>query len=148
MARKFFWSSLLLLLASVQSFASACDVRCAFMTMPAQSALMGDSMSGMVHCEGMPSASSSGKSDAGDLGWYGLRVSPSCPSSSCTEELSATKGRVPTERTDAALHALVDMGVHTSRTVPALIQRQERSPDDRSKVPPSNLISLVSNLRI
>jgi hypothetical protein len=51
MVRKTTWSMLLLLLVSVQAFASACDVRCGAM------ALMGSAgpMVGMAHCQGMAS---------------------------------------------------------------------------------------------
>ena len=51
MVRKTTWSLLLLLLVSVQAFASACDVRCGAM------ALMDPAgpMVGMEHCQGMAS---------------------------------------------------------------------------------------------
>jgi len=51
MVRKTTWSMLLLLLVSMQAFASACDIRCGTM------ALMDSAgpMVGMAHCQGMAS---------------------------------------------------------------------------------------------
>ena len=51
MVRKTTWSMLLLLLVSMQAFASACDVRCGAMTLMDSAG----PMVGMAHCQGMAS---------------------------------------------------------------------------------------------
>ena len=77
MVRKTTWSLLLLLLVSVQAFASACDVRCGTM------ALMGSSMVGMDHCQGMASQTVSD-----DAAAYTVMPSQPCASHICKNDWS------------------------------------------------------------
>jgi hypothetical protein len=78
MVRKTTWSMLLLLLVSVQAFASACDVRCGAM------ALMGGSAGprvGMAHCQGMASQTVSD-----DAAAYTVMPSQPCASHICKND--------------------------------------------------------------
>ena len=73
MVRKTTWSLLLLLLVSVQAFASTCDVRCGAMALTGSA---GQTVS-MAHCQGMASSSLAGHE----------AVDTATPSQPCTSHI-------------------------------------------------------------
>lgn len=137
MVRKATWSVLLLLLASVQSLAMTCGVRCALMTMPS----VQSSMPGMEHCEGMSSGSESAR--------HGVQSSQQCSSSICGDDLAVVKSpEAVVERTDIALSPLSDVIFRAFDLSPVSSQKAWPPPTGRSRTTLSNLNPLLSNLRV
>lgn len=77
MLRKTTWSMLLLLLVSIQAFASGCDVRCATMTTVNSTG----HMASMAHCQGMES-----EPIAGHAAVNTLTLSQPCTSHICKND--------------------------------------------------------------
>jgi len=140
MGRRVTWSILLLLLTSVQSFALTCNVRCALMATPAKAAITDNSMRGMEHCDSMPSTPSQDEPRVQALQMHSSTI--------CCDDLSFAKDSSPAEQTDIALHSLADASIAEFIILPAPVQKPERPPAYSSTILPSNLIPLVSNLRI
>lgn len=141
MGRRVVWSVLLLLLASVQSFAVSCNVRCALMGSPAKTAATDHSMGGMEHCAAMSHARNRSASQSVEA--LQTRVG-----TNCCDDLSPAKDPGAVEQIDVVLHPIDDVSVAGSIVLPALVQMHERLPYYSSTTPPSNLIPLASNLRI
>jgi hypothetical protein len=144
MSRRITWSILLLLLTSVQSFAVACNVRCALMATDVKAAPADNTMRGMEHCDSMSSAptqNGSAPQNVQDLHTPSLGAT-------CCDDLSFAKDPGTVEQIDAALHPVTDASVTGSITLPMLVRGHERPPAYSSTILPSNLIPLASNLRI
>jgi hypothetical protein len=144
MVRKATWSIVLLLLASVQSLAMACGVRCTLMTMPAHAGVVQSSMPAMQHCKGMSSSTSGSESARLDA-----QASQRCSSGICSGDLAAVKSiGVAAERTDIALSPLADVIFSGSVLLAVSSDKTWRPPASRSTKAPSNLNPLLANLRI
>ena len=143
MGRRVTWSVLLLLLTSVQSFAVACNVRCALMTMDVKTAAVDNSMNGMEHCDGMSSGPSRNESAL-----QSVQALQMHSGSNCCDDLSIAKDPGTVEQIDATLHTVTHASVTGSIVLSALVRRRERPPTYSSTILPSNLVPLASNLRI
>jgi hypothetical protein len=141
MGRRVAWSVMLLLLASVQSFAVTCNVRCALMGSPAKAAVTDHSMGGMEHCAGMSHARNGSASQS-------VEALQARAGTSCCDDVSRVKDPGAVEQIDVVLHPIDEMSVAGDIVLPALLQMHERLPAYSSTTPPSNLKSLASNLRI
>jgi hypothetical protein len=141
MGRRVAWSVLLLLLASVQSFAVTCNVRCALMGSPAKAAVTDHSMRGTEHCAGMSHARNGSASQS-------VETLQTRLGTSCCDDLSLVKDPGAAEQIDVVMHPIEDVSIARSIVLPALVQMRKRLTAYSSTTPPSSLIPLASNLRI
>ncbi|MHB2006580.1 MAG: hypothetical protein ACYDBH_01295 [Acidobacteriaceae bacterium] len=134
MVRKTTWSMLLLLLVSMQAFASACDVRCGAM------ALMGSAgpMVGMAHCQGMASRPLPGHE----------AVDTAAPSQPCTSHICKNDLAVQSR----ALHefglSTLPVTVLGAATIPIPIAGSLRWKANRSTHSIQTFDPLISSLRV
>ena len=134
MVRKTTWSMLLLLLVSVQAFASACDVRCGAM------ALMDSAgpMASMTHCQGMASRPIAGH-EAVDT----ATPFQACVSHICKNDLVLQSRAVQ----EFGLSSLV-VSVLSAATIPIPIAASVRWKSARSTHNIPTFDPLISSLRV
>jgi hypothetical protein len=144
MVRKTSWLALLLLVASIQLFATVCATKCALMSMPTRNAAVNSAMPGMDNCDG-----SMVEASRNDLDSHVIQAPEGCTHDICKTDLSVTKDRVAVDQMDAALQILA--GAALDLPVWAMepsMDRSWRPPASRTTNVRSNLIPLISNLRV
>lgn len=134
MVRKTTWSMLLLLLVSVQAFASACDIRCgamAFMDTAGQ-------MVGMAHCQGMASRPLPGHE----------AVDTAAPSQPCASHICKNDWALQSRTVQELGLSSLPVAVLSAATIPIPIAIFSRWKTDRSthSIPPFD--PLTSSLRV
>jgi hypothetical protein len=144
MVRKAAWLLLLVLVANIQVFATVCATRCALMSIPTRTVSIDRAAPGMEHCSGTMIAPAGSGSGVGQF-----LALQGCSHDICRQDLSATRDHIAVDKTDVVLRDLASASV-TAPAVdsPVLLDQSWRSPAEQRTALPSNLVPLISNLRV